>query len=149
MGTVQEIIYQCGVILGVHCIIMAFGSYEPSSNVDFQQQKSVCGRWKWSLLWLSIIKCMVTITPKYCTNFCCQDVWVWYCSLMVFILPSMILLTTLTTMARSRTNYQQRVTRVMMVITLCFLVCWWPYALVYMTRQRELVPRLDLLWNNH
>ena len=62
---------------------------------------------------------------------------------MVFILPSMILLTTLTTMARSRTSYQQRVTRVMMVITLCFLVCWWPYALVYMTRQRELVPRLS------
>ena len=42
MGTVQEIIYQCGVILGVHCIIMGLGSYEPSSNVDFQQQKSIC-----------------------------------------------------------------------------------------------------------
>ena len=87
-----------------------------------------------------------------------QDSWVWYSSVCVFIVPTVIMVTTLaliffqfyknptqeklmTRGTRTEASYHRRVALIMAVITVAFLVCWWPYAVIFMLGDR--VPRID------
>ena len=44
-------------------------------------------------------------------------------------------------LTRTEASYHRRVALIMAVITVAFLVCWWPYAVIFMLGDR--VPRID------
>ena len=46
-----------------------------------------------------------------------------------------------TALTRTEASYHRRVALIMAVITVAFLVCWWPYAVIFMLGDR--VPRID------
>lgn len=71
--------------------------------------------------------------------------WVWWSTIFTFILPTIIILTIWTWIACHLYNYKcpgesgkerhrrnaKRITLIMGTITLAFLLCWWPYAVIF------------------
>lgn len=77
-----------------------------------------------------------------------SDPWVWWAGSTAFIIPTALILViwaiivhhlhTDTTHAQKsltqgRKSRERKITIVMGVITLTFLICWWPYAIIFMT----------------
>jgi len=80
-----------------------------------------------------------------------NEIWVWWSSASVFIIPTALILAIWVMMAlhfrtpntqhASAEKKARRITLVMGTITLAFLICWWPYAIIFM------IGDFTLLWN--
>jgi len=98
-------------------------------------------------------------TYKICSFPYDSQYWVWWSSVTAFIIPTVVILSTWTAItyhlyqhplntSQRETNHNRKITLVMGVITLVFLICWWPYAVVLMMRDKhnmELLGNLALL----
>merc|ERR1711997_1383536 len=67
--------------------------------------------------------------------------WVWGSSFLSFIIPTILILTIWATivyhfktlkLTMKDNKHFTRITLVMGIITIAFLICWWPYALLFM-----------------
>ena len=96
------------------------------------------------------------------TNCCCvQETWVWGASTSVFIVPTLVILSTLATIsyhlhrpntrlrrfeeALPQEGYQLRVTLTLAAMTVVFLACWWPYGVIFMMEHSG--DKGIILWN--
>eukprot|EP00092_Neocalanus_flemingeri_P096873 GFUD01123349.1.p1 GENE.GFUD01123349.1~~GFUD01123349.1.p1 ORF type:complete len:344 (+),score=82.16 GFUD01123349.1:73-1104(+) len=87
-------------------------------------------------------------TNSICSFPYTSQVWVWWSAVTAFIIPTVLILiiwlailhhfskdslfTEDKQLSSSRKKRERRVTIIMGTITMAFLVCWWPYAIIFM-----------------
>ena len=90
-----------------------------------------------------------------------NETWVWGASTSVFIVPTLVILSTLATIsyhlhrpdtrlrrfeeALPQEGYQLRVTLTLAAMTVVFLACWWPYGVIFMMEHSG--DKGIILWN--
>jgi len=90
-----------------------------------------------------------------------NEPWVWGASTSVFIVPTLVILSTLATIsyhlhrpdtrlrrfeeALPQEGYQLRVTLTLAAMTVVFLACWWPYGVIFMMEHSG--DKGIILWN--